>query len=85
MLKMLPSCMNALQKPFTHWSSSPKTAEISQRIFLSSSACILAMVSCSFKAELPLSLKAGIITILWSYTLSLSFKNGVPLLFCQHS
>jgi len=59
MLKMLPSCMNALsttyRSHFTHWSSSPKTDEISWRMFLSSSACILAIVSCSFKVELPLS------------------------------
>ena len=67
MLKTLPSCMNALHKLFTHWSSSLKIAEILCRMFLSSSACILATVSCSFKAELPLSFKAGVITILWSY------------------
>jgi len=38
-----------LQKPFTYWSS-PKIDEILQGMFLSSSACIHATVSCSFKA-----------------------------------
>jgi hypothetical protein len=37
--------------------SSPTIAEISWRMFLISSACILATVSCSFTAELPLPLR----------------------------